>query len=331
MDIITEDPFKALNHKKFSKGLKGVGAIMEAINNNSVMYELLLETRWHNETIDLDEWLAHYTTRRYGKENQNLYKAWQILRRSAYGKNKFNRLLQYGGTSESILCARPKMNIDRVSDWGTSKLYYNPLQLRKAWTLFIDEVDTFKNNEGFQYDLVDLSRQILANHAQTLYKEIISAYKLKNKKLFKEKVKEFLELIDDQDALLSSQPNFMLGRWLEESKRTATNNAERKLFEYNARTQITTWSYQDTELHEYAHKEWSGLLSDFYKPRWEMFFNNLQQKLDGKNPPKPDYPKFEKEWTKKTDSFPAKAVTDPINQSLKMYNKYYTKIKGIKL
>lgn len=75
----------------------------------------------------------------------------------------------------------------------------------------------------------------------------------------------------------------MLGHWLEAAKLRATNDAERELFEYNARVQITTWSFQDSDLHDYAHREWGGLLADFYLPRWEMFISKLTAELKGEH------------------------------------------------
>ncbi len=326
MDVLASEPFEALNHKSFSKGLMGIGAVMEGIDNNSAMYELLFEIKWHNKSIDLDKWIAEYIQRRYGTKNKSIYQAWQILRNTVYGKKMKNSQPQQG-TSESILCARPSMDIQSVSSWGTSKLYYNPAELLKAWTLFINEEEKLKNNKGFQYDLLDISRQVLANYAQTLYKKIITNYNNHNKVAFHKNTKAFLQLLDDQDTLLSSNRNFMLGKWLNEAKKIATNKAEKKLFEYNARTQITTWSFQDSDLHEYAHREWSGLLSDFYKVRWEMFFYYLQQKLNGKNPKEPNFYAFEEAWTKQTNLFPTQAVESSIEQSVKMYNKYYNTIK----
>ncbi len=332
MDVLATEAFEALKHENFSKGLKGIAAVMEGINNNSAIYELLFEIKWHNKSINLDKWIAEYVQRRYGCKNDSIYKAWQILRNTVYGKGMSNTQAQQG-TSESILCARPAMNIQSVSTWGSSKLYYNPADLLKAWTLFIKEAENLKNSKGFQYDLMDISRQVLANYAQVLHSKIVKDYKNNDKLAFEKDTQAFLQLLNDQDALLSSNQNFMLGKWLAEAKSRATNEAEKKLFEYNARAQITTWSFQNSDLHEYAHKEWSGLLSDFYKVRWEMFFNYLQQKLNGKNPEKPDFYAFEKAWTHKTNLFPAKAINNSVEQSVKIYNKYYKTIqdKGISL
>lgn len=43
------------------------------------------------------------------------------------------------------------------------------------------------------------------------------------------------------DRVLSSSSDFLLGTWLEQAKQMATTDAERQLFEINARNQITIW------------------------------------------------------------------------------------------
>ncbi len=327
MDVIAQEPFRALHHKEYSKNLKGIGAMMEGIENNYVIYELLFELKWHTDDINLDYWISEYIKRRYGKDNGNLYNAWQILRNTVYGK-KLEKSKSQQGTSESIFCARPVLDIDRVSTWGTSSLYYNPAKLIKAWTIFVNEADNFKGNDGFQYDLLDITRQVISNYAKVVYGKMITAYNNNNKIKFEEAANEFLQLIDDQDYLLSCHENFMVGKWISDARKRGTNQAEKDLFEYNARTQITTWSFQNSDLHDYSHREWSGLLSDFYKPRWELFIDYIKQKLDGKNPQEPDYYAFEESWTKQTNTFPSEAIKNPVKQSLRVYQKYFTKIKS---
>lgn len=325
MDVLAKEPFRALNHESYSKGLKGFGALMEGIENNSVMYELLFELRWHTDSINLDQWLLNYTHRRYGKANDKLYKAWQILRHTVYGKELHKHSSQQG-TSESFLCARPSTQINKVSYWGTSQLYYAPSELLPAWSLFVGEAQYFEKSEGFKYDLIDISRQVIANYSQAVHKEMIKAYENGDKTNFNERADEFLQLLDDQDKLLSCNENFMLGKWLAESRERGTSETEKNLFEYNARTQITTWSFRNSNLHEYSHREWSGLLSDFYKPRWVMFINYLRAKLNGENIAEPDYYQFEEAWTMQTNLFPSRPVNEAIETAMKLYTKYFDKI-----
>lgn len=326
LDVVAEEPFKALNHPEYGVTLKGIGAIMEGIENNAVVYELLFDLKWREQAPNLEKWLSAYATRRYGENNENLNKAFQILRKTVYGQKLYKNKSQQG-TSESILCARPALEITNVSSWGTSKLYYNPSELLKAWTLFINESNKFKSNQGFEYDLVDLTRQVLANYAQVVHHNLVSAYKQKNLVELKKQSAIFLRLIDSQDILLQSIDGFMLGKWIDDARNLATNESEKDIFEFNARTLITTWSFQDSNLQEYSHREWSGLLSDFYKPRWKIFFDYLVADLEGKKPLKPDFYAFEETWIKQTNNFTTKTTQNPLETSNDLYKRYFNEIE----
>jgi alpha-N-acetylglucosaminidase len=80
-----------------------------------------------------------------------------------------------------------------------------------------------------------------------------------------------------------------------------TSQDEKDLYEWNARVQITTWGNRtcadDGGLRDYAHKEWNGLLGDFYRPRWEAFFAQLRKQLDGVPSQPLDYYAMEEPWT----------------------------------
>lgn len=321
MDVLATEPFRALNHPEYSKNLKGIGAMMEGIENNSVMYELLFELKWRKKAPNLEAWISDYTKRRYGKENPQLNKAWDILRHTVFGQ-KLEKQRSQQGTSESILCARPALEIEQVSSWGTSKLYYNPADLLEAWKLFIEAEGTMPKSEGYEYDLVDVTRQVLANYSQELHAQVIKAYKENNNIKFQLLSEQFLELIDDQDQLLSSIEPLTLAKWLHDARAIATSPEEEDLFEFNARTQITTWSFKDSNLHEYAHREWAGLLSDFYKPRWRLFFDYLELKMRGQHPKEPDYFKFEAAWNQQNSKGYMPVLRDPIKESIRIYKKY---------
>ena len=105
-----------------------------------------------------------------------------------------------------------------------------------------------KVSEGYAYDLVDITRQVLANYAQVLHQNIINAHQSSNQQAFEKSTKQFLTLIDDQDYLLSSIESLTLGNWLAEARSVATSKEEADLFEFNARTQITTWSFKNFQL-----------------------------------------------------------------------------------
>ena len=95
---------------------------------------------------------------------------------------------------------------------------------------------------------------------------------------FRLRADQLLELFDDLEAILASSKDFLLGTWLEMAKDLANDDAESKLYEYNARNQITLWGPRG-EIRDYANKQWSGIVSDYFKPRWAVFLNELSTSL----------------------------------------------------
>lgn len=93
----------------------------------------------------------------------------------------------------------------------------------------------------YNHDLVDVTRQFFQNKVETLYTKFIAAF-LRNERHASLKLShQFVEALRDMDRILSSSTDFLLGTWLEHAKQMATTDAERQLFEINARNQITIW------------------------------------------------------------------------------------------
>lgn len=76
------------------------------------------------------------------------------------------------------------------------------------------------------YDLVDLTRQVLAKYANELFLEIIDAYQLKDIDGVTSLSRKFLDLVEDIDTLLACHEGFLLGPWLESAKKIAQNEEE---------------------------------------------------------------------------------------------------------
>lgn len=91
---------------------------------------------------------------------------------------------------------------------------------------------------------------------------------------------KLLELFDNLESMLASSKNFLLGTWLEEAKAMAPEGAirDRENYEFNARNQITLWGPRG-EIVDYANKQWSGVVADYFKPRWEIYLKELQESV----------------------------------------------------
>ncbi len=168
-------------------------------------------------------------------------------------------------------------------------------------------------------------RQTLSDRGNELLKEVMEAYRGKNKAAFGALSRQFLALILAQDELLGTRPEFMLGTWLEQAKKIAPDDENRRLNEWNARTQITTWgdrvAADNGGLRDYAHKEWNGLLKDFYYPRWEAYFKLLEKRLQGEEAADIDWYAMEEPWTRQRNPYPSRPTGEVIETARQAYAK----------
>jgi len=320
MDKISITP-SATFHDPKAGNMIGIGIVPEGIEQNPAIYALMLDHVWRDQVIDADDWVKDYVLRRYRKKDINVEKAWNILHYTVYTAD---------GGHESIVTGRPTFK--KSTDWTDTEMPYKLIDLVPAWDHLIKASPNFKDVDGFQYDLVDLSRQIMADYASILQQDIAVAYQNKNIKTFQLKSNQFLELIKDMDKLLATRKDFLLGKWLNDAKRWGTNDAEKALYEKNARNLITLWGDKDASLHEYANKQWSGLLSGFYLPRWQQFFKEVTTKMShnqkfNENTFNEKIKVWEWNWVNAKELYSETPKGDPVAVSKTMYQKYAAAIK----
>ena len=310
---VVDEYYKA-RCSSFKSTMKGVGLTMEGIENNPVMYELLSELPWRDAKFSWKEWLHDYVEARYGNiNNAKVHDAWLLLARSVYGAGA--KIVEQG-CHESVLCARPALDVYQVSSWSEMEEFYNPDDVIRAARLMVEASHEVKANDNFRYDLVDVTRQAIAEQARYVYDEIVAAYKAKDRKMFDYTTKRFLDILLQQDRLLSSMPDFMVGGWIRSARNLGQNEQERNHYEWNARVQITTWGNRSAAerggLREYAHKEWNGVLADFYYPRWKAYFEALAATLDGKPMKDIDFYAMDEKWTLLHNVYPYEAQGDAV-------------------
>lgn len=227
------------------------------------------------------------------------------------------------GTHESVFCARPSFQVYQVSSWSEMEDYYRPEDVIKAAGLMLEGAESFRGNDNFEYDLVDIVRQAVAEKGRLVYPVVISAFKSGDRELFRAASSRFLDLILCQDRLLATRPEFRVGRWIGMARSLGQTEAEKDLYEWNARVQVTTWGNRiaadEGGLRDYAHKEWNGLLRDFYYLRWKTWFDELAARLEGKPSAEIDFYALEEPWTLQHTAYPAQPEGDPIEVAGEVY------------
>lgn len=326
--------------RKESADCIGTGLWMEGIGNNPVNYHLALSMNWQADQVDLQQWLTAWTERRYGASSEHAAKAWHLLAKGPYSKGGYGY--------SSMLAARPLLHPTRSGPNQSLDIYYDTKDLAKAWELLLKDRKTLSSSPGYQYDVVDLGRQALANLAYFYQRDIEKAFLNKDRDHFNIAVDRFLMLFDDADELLATHEAFLFGKWLEDAGNWGTTPEEREYYEKQATMLVTLWG-SDTDdpetcnywLHGYAWREWAGLVKGYYKVRWEIFLGELAKKLDDgseyKDPPtkiwrRPEFranPALSKvaEWELNYVQNPPKNLNatpkgHPVETSLAMYTKY---------
>ncbi len=276
----------------------------------------MFEMAWRDEPVDLKQWLRDYAWHRYGRANADAEAAWMILNSTVH---PVLRPMEW--PNHYIIGRVPSLKPAR------DKLYDNA-RLAEAWRLLLEAADELKDGDPYRFDLVNVARQVLSNHATELHRKIIAAHRAKDGKALKEASDRFLQLIRDLDELLATRQEFLLGPYLEDAKCWGTADAERANFEWNARRMVTIWgSIKEKGLRDYCYKEWSGMLSGYYLKRWQWYLDKLAAALQQDKPFdaaafSQQLWEWERDWAGGKETYPTKPHGDSVEVARRLWQKY---------
>ncbi len=267
-----------LQQKGQTRALTGIGMFPEASEHNPVIYEAASEMAWHRQQPDTKQWLSDYLTARYGSRDAHVSACWDTLLHTVYGKHGVETF------RESAICARPALTVNGASPNGAlnSEKNYPFHSLWPALGLMQQASAAIQNTETYRYDLVDLMRQSMADLAIPLQRRMAMAYTQGDKAELELESRRFLDLMDDFDELLGTRKDFLLGKWIADARAIGVTEAEKDLYEKNARSLVTIWGpyHPQAIQYDYSARQWNGMVSTFYKPRWEMFIVFLKKELE---------------------------------------------------
>ena len=311
----------------------GIGITMEAIEQNYVVYEAVLENKWHDGKVDdISKWVEDYSSRRYGDNSLHQVKeAWEIMKDNIYNSPYHNvsQIEKVPSFASSNIISPEKLSIiERYKNSVGGKLEGTIENLWKAWGLLLEDevVKKLKDIDTYKHDIIDLGVNILTNEFDIERREFTSAYNAKNLDEAQKSGDKLLTFIEEADKLLASDKIYLLGRWINKAIKIAPDAKYQGLFEFNARNQITLWG-PDGNINDYAAKSWAGLYIDYYYPRWKLFidevidalkkgteFNYDQYRADAMN--------FSKYWQNETTSYSGDPEGDASTIAKELYDKY---------
>lgn len=300
--------------------LGGIGATLEAFDVNPFMYEFVFEKAWEKNN-DTKEWIHNWADRRYGKENANVRKAWEVLLEKVY--------TQPACLGQATLNnARPCFN--GSGNWTTNPhIHYSNTDLFRAWEFMLSA--PVNESSSYHFDVTNVGRQVLGNHFHVLRDKFTACYNSKNIDSLKTTGLQMMDLLRDLDELLSTQQSFLLGNWINDARKFGKDKAEADYYEQNARNILTTWGGKAQSLNDYASRSWAGLTKGYYAKRWEMFINKALSSLE--NDEKFDEEQFYKEvtqfeinWVGKNEKYRLKPSGNSLDKARDLLEKYREEI-----
>lgn len=236
----------------------GYGTSPEGIEQNEVVYELIADAAWRSSRLDLEEYLMLYSRARYGASPEPLRDFWRGLLNSVY--NRFTNNARYKWQIRPMSGHVPTM--------GINDDFY------KAIESFLSCADELGDNELYRNDALYFSALYLGGKADAVLDEINWAYVTQEKPDVAGLEERFFGLLANADRLLESHPVLRLQRWEEMARRAGRTDGERDRFIEESRRLITVWG--GPSLSDYSARVWSGVIRDFYIPRWQKYFAALR-------------------------------------------------------
>lgn len=256
------------------------GLAPEGIENNEVLYELVTDAGWSDSPIDVKEWLKSYSLNRYGASTPQLMSAWEHLLHSCYGT--FTDHPRFNWQHRPGLVREGSINI--------SDEYFKGLEE------FVSAASGMKENPMLNADLIEMTAHYLGGKAEILTGMIEQEYLLGDTLQARFLQSRFYTVMSGMDALLSCHPLFRLDRWLDMAAKSARTEPQREQYLKNARRIVTIWG---PPVDDYSARIWSGLIKDYYLPRWMQYYEARNQGKES------DLAAWERRWVEHNTDRPS--------------------------
>ena len=277
LDFFANNRLEAL-HSPNRGQLCGYGMAPEGVESNEMVFELITDAEWKNTRTDVTDWLRKYSLNRYGYSDCTLDSIWSEMCHSIYAKYvshpRFNWVYRPGTVRKGSVNVNSHLYqaVEMMLEWSKDK-EMNALHQSDM----IEWVMLYAGQK--MEDLVNQVQDALFENRVDDAKRLFAHFKTLGLKL---------------DKLLTSHPCHRAELWVERARKAGVTLAERSHYEKNAKRIITVWG---PPVDDYSSRVWSGVIRDYYIPRWEkwmeMRLNNLY----------PDLAEWEVNWVENSKGF----------------------------
>ncbi len=270
LDFYANGHLDALNSTNRGK-LTAIGAAPEGIENNEMIYEMMMDAGWSNSHTDVAQWTENYIANRYGKVTPKIKEAWTEIINTAY----------------SYFTDHPRYNWQfRPSTMQKGSI---PVTNRfmKALEGFINASDELADSKLYRADLAEMTAHYIGAKCEILVRLINQDYLSGDTTLAQFHRSRMETLMLGMDMILQQHPTLRLDRWVEFAKNAAGSERQREMFTRNAKRIVTVWG---PPVDDYSARIWSGLVKDYYLQRWKHYYDAIDRNETF------DFATWEREW-----------------------------------
>ena len=295
--------------------LVGIGSTLEGLDIQQFPYEYIFEKAWDFAKTD-EQVINELADRHAGCESATARNAWKLL---------YNKVLDItpGNFAAPLPCSYPTL------DKESRKVKYQPRELLDVWDYLLaqDQITT----DAMTIDLVWVGRQVLGDLFLVEKQAFDKAYRQKDKDAIFAYSDLLIDLLSDLDDLNSHHPHATLEQWLQQARDMGSTPKVKDYYEMNARRLITTWG---GSLNDYACRNWSGLLWNYYTKRWELYIREITvEALSGHEFDDASYrsavDKFQEKWvTTNEEPIQGTIEQDILTHSRELREKYRQQLEA---
>ncbi|CAL9402156.1 alpha-N-acetylglucosaminidase [Streptomyces sp. enrichment culture] len=290
--------------------LAGTAYMPEAAERDPAAFELFSELAWRDEPVDPERWFADWADARYGAPDASARAAFTALAATAYRLTSSD-----ARPHDSVFAARPSLAARSGAHYATRSPAFDPAVFDGAFAALLGVREELRGSQAYRYDLTDVTRQALANRSRQLIGALDAAYAARDRASFRRLAGLWLRLMRLADDVAGAHRAFLLGPWLADARREG--------LERTARTLLTSWADRAAadggRLAGYANRDWAGLVSDVYLPRWRAYLEEAEDALaGGRAPRQADWYAAEEAWSRGTVPYAVRPSGDPYRIALRV-------------
>ena len=286
-----------------SENMSGIGCTLEGFGVNETMFEFVLAQAWRDADgapmYTPDEWSDVTADSHFGSESASFRDAWKLMVKDIYRSNASSRA--------TLTNSRPRLH--GYSRWTNDSIFYDNADLRKVLELMLAERS---DRDAYRYDIVNVARQYAGNVFREQRDAFTECRESGDVEGADSHWNNMMAILDAMDELLACRKEFSLEEWILQARSLAVTPEEADYYERDARSLVSVWGPTEG-LTDYANRSWAGMMKSYYKPRWEMWRDRIDDPTLHEG-----IVEFERNWAERTLGTEPELRGDAFENALKI-------------